>query len=125
LRYPDRKLPTKPQQAERINPFPTAIDLSSGKTDTYVNKVAPTARIYLHLICRKRHLPLKLRKGKTKGGAEQKLNTVLTYGGSFPVSSVTSTPGSRNMRIGSCVKAPLKKRGSHGFIRSFDTGFTQ
>ena len=29
------------------------------------NKVAPTARIYLHLICRKRHLPLKLRKGKT------------------------------------------------------------
>ena len=43
------------------------MDLSSGKTDTYCNKVAPTARIYLHLICRKRHLPLKLRKGKTKG----------------------------------------------------------
>ena len=37
------------------------------QTDTYVNKVAPTARIYLHLICRKRHLPLKLRKGKTNG----------------------------------------------------------
>ena len=49
-------------------PFPTAIELSSGKTDTYVNNVAPTARIYLHLICRKRHLPLKLRKGKTKKG---------------------------------------------------------
>ena len=30
------------------------MDLSSGKTDTYCNKVAPTARIYLHLICRKR-----------------------------------------------------------------------
>ena len=40
---------------------PVVID----QTDTYVNKVAPTARIYLHLICRKRHLPLKLRKGKT------------------------------------------------------------
>ena len=39
-------------------------------------------------------------------GAE--FNTALTCGGSFPVSSVTSTPGSRNMRIGSCVKAPLK-----------------
>ena len=40
---------------------PVVID----QTDIYVNKVAPTARIYLHLICRKRHLPLKLRKGKT------------------------------------------------------------
>ena len=48
-------------------PFPTAMDFGAGKTDTYVNKVAPTARIYLHLICRKRHLPLKLRKGKTMG----------------------------------------------------------
>ena len=44
---------------------PVVID----QTDIYGNKVAPTARIYLHLICRKRHLPLKLRKGKTKGGA--------------------------------------------------------
>ena len=35
----------------------------------HCNKVAPTARIYLHLICRKRHLPLKLRKGKTFRGA--------------------------------------------------------
>ena len=64
LRLPDRWVPAKPWQTERINPFPTAMDLSSGKTDTYCNKVAPTARIYLHLICRKRHLPLK---GKTKG----------------------------------------------------------
>ena len=40
---------------------PVVID----QTDTYGNNVAPTARIYLHLICRKRHLPLKLRKGKT------------------------------------------------------------
>ena len=123
LRCHDRKLPAKPSHTERINPFPTAMDFGAGKTDTYCNKVAPTARIYLHLICRKRHLPLKLRKGKTKGGAEQKLNTVLTYGGSFPVSSVTSTPGSRNMRIGSCVKAPLKKRGSHGFLRTPEPGY--
>ena len=52
------------QRAERINPFPTAMDFGAGKTVTYSNKVAPTARIYLHLICRKRHLPLN---GKTKG----------------------------------------------------------
>ena len=31
--------------AERINPFPTTIDFGTGKTDTYVNNVAPTARI--------------------------------------------------------------------------------
>ena len=54
-------------------------------------------------------------------GAE--FNTALTCGGSFPVSSVTSTPGSRNMRIGSCVKAPLKKRGSHGFARTPEPGY--
>ena len=33
-------------------PFPTTIDFGTGKTDTYVNNVAPTAQIYLHLICR-------------------------------------------------------------------------
>ena len=54
-------------------------------------------------------------------GAE--FNTALTCSGSFPVSSVTSTPGSRNMRIGSCVKAPLKKRGSHGFARTPEPGY--
>ena len=54
-------------------------------------------------------------------GAE--FNTALMCGGSFPVSSVTSTPGSRNMRIGSCVKAPLKKRGSHGFARTLEPGY--
>ena len=64
-------------------------------------------------------------QGEDKRWCGAEFNTALTCGGSFPVSSVTSTPGSRNMRIGSCVKAPLKKRGSHGFIRSFDTGFTQ
>ena len=47
--------------------FAVARPEAAGKTDTYFNKVAPTAQIYLHLICRKRHLPLKLRKGKTKG----------------------------------------------------------
>ena len=56
---------------------PTAIDLSSGKIDTSVNNVAPTARIYLHLICRKRHLPLKLRKGKTFRGAFTLTDTFL------------------------------------------------
>ena len=54
-------------------------------------------------------------------GAE--FNTALMCCGSFPVSSVTSTPGSRNMRIGSCVKAPLKKRGSPGFLRTPEPGY--
>ena len=62
-------------------------------------------------------------QGEDKWGAPQKLNTVLTYGGSFPVSSVTSTPGSRNMRIGSCVKAPLKKRGSYGLFHYLEPGY--
>jgi len=53
--------------------FSVARPVDAGKTDTYCNKVAPAARIYSHLICRKRHLPLKLRKGKTKGGAAQNL----------------------------------------------------
>ena len=53
-------------------------------------------------------------------GAE--FNTALTCGGSFPVSSVTSTPGSRNMRIRSSLNAPLKKRGSHGFARTPEPG---
>ena len=39
-------LTTKPLQAERINPFPTAMDFGAGKTVTYSNNVAPTARIY-------------------------------------------------------------------------------
>ena len=55
-------------------------------------------------------------------GCTAEFNTALMCGGSFPVSSVTSTPGSRNMRIGSCVKAPLKKRGSHGFARTLEPG---
>lgn len=38
-------------RAERMNPFPTKF-------------VAAAAAIELHLIRRKRHLPLKLRKGK-------------------------------------------------------------
>ena len=49
--------------------------VGAGETDTYCNKVAPTARIYLHLICRKRHLPLKLRKGKTM--TKPRLRTVV------------------------------------------------
>ena len=49
--------------------FAVSRPVVTDETDTYVNKVAPTARIYLHLICRKRHLPLKLRKGKTFSGA--------------------------------------------------------
>ena len=136
--------PLRPTAArrERIYPFPTAIDLSSGKTDTYCNKVAPTARIYLHLICRKRHLPLKLRKGKTKGGAEQKLNTVLTYGEAATVSSAPSTPGNRKALLGltygeaalvssvlpnratrdicirRCPNAPLKRKNRDGGYRS-------
>ena len=40
--------------------------------------------------------------------ATAKLSTALMYGGSFTVSSVTSTPGTGNKRIRSCVKAPLK-----------------
>ena len=55
------------------------------KTNTYDNNVASTARIYLHLICRKRHLPLKLRKGKTIGcGA--KLSSALMFGEAHAVS---------------------------------------
>ena len=58
---------------------------AADETDTYCNKVAPTARIYLHLICRKRHLPLKLRKGKTIGcGA--KLSSALMFGEAHAVS---------------------------------------
>ena len=107
---------------------------AADETDTYVNKVAPKARIYLHLICRKRHLPLKLRKGKTIG-CDAYFYTALMYGAATTVSSVTSTPGnktlcrtnvargthgfagsfepgSRNMRIRSCVNAPLKEAGA-------------
>jgi hypothetical protein len=64
-------------------------------------------------------------QGEDKRWCGAEFNTALTCGGSFPVSSVTSTPGSRNMRIGSCVKAPLKKRGSHGFLCTLDTGLPQ
>ena len=53
-------------------------------------------------------------------GAE--FNTALMCGGSFPVSSVTSTPGYRKKRIRSSLKAPLKKRGSHGFARTLEPG---
>ena len=42
-------------------------------------------------------------------GCGAEFNAALLYGGSFPVSSVTSTPGYRNMRIGINVDAPLKK----------------
>ena len=38
-------MPAKPEHAERMNPFPTTIDFGTGKTDTYCNNVAPTARI--------------------------------------------------------------------------------
>ena len=68
------------------------MDFGAGKTDTYCNKVAPTARIYLHLICRKRHLPLKLRKGKTIGcGAKRSSALVLRE--AAMVSTIVSIPG--------------------------------
>ena len=82
--------------------------MDTGKTDTYGNNVAPTARIYLHLICRKRHLPLKLRKGKTMGCGET-LYSALTQREATAVSSAASTPGNRNMRIRDCVNSPLKR----------------
>ena len=75
--------------------FAVSRPVFTDETDTYVNKVAPTARIYLHLICRKRHLPLKLRKGKTKRvrcKTQQRTNVV---------------------------------RGTHGFARSLDTVLPQ
>ena len=101
----------------------------------HCNKVAPTARTYLHLICRKRHLPLKLRKGKTIGcGA--KLSSALMFGeahavsyavpnrataklsnallGCVAVTVSTNVPNRaiRDNRIRSCVKAPLKCDGN-------------
>ena len=84
----------------------------------------------LHLICRKRHLPLK---GKTKGHSGKllcradvarefpgllrssepgkKLSTALMLREATMVSSAPSIPGSRNMRIRRCAKAPLKNIG--------------
>ena len=41
---------------------------------------------------------------------DRKRGAALIWRGSFPVLSVASTPGSRNMRIRSCVNAPLKMR---------------
>ena len=88
---------------------PTAIDFGAGKTVSFSNKVAPTARIYLHLICRKRHLPLKLRKGKTIGcGAK--------FSGALPgcvadtVSTIVPNRATGDNRIGSCLNSPLKLR---------------
>ena len=86
---------------------PTTIDFSISKTDTYDNNVAPAAQIYLHLICRKRHLPLKLRKGKTVGyGA--KFSSALTLREAPTVSSIVPNRATRDKCIRSCVKAPLK-----------------
>ena len=112
LRCHDRKLPAKPSHTERINPFPTAMDFGAGKTDTYCNKVAPTARIYLHLICRKRHLPLKFRKGKTIGvRCKFCTNIAQSHGARGNYGFLRSLePGYRNMRIRRCPNAPLKRR---------------
>jgi len=41
---------------------------------------------------------------------DRKRGAALIWRGSFPVLSVASTPGSRNMRIRSCVNAPLKRK---------------
>ena len=89
---------------------PTTIDFSISKTDTYDNNVAPAAQIYLHLICRKRHLPLKLRKGKTVGyGA--KFSSALTLREATTVSSIVPNRDTRDNRIRRCPNAPLKKKG--------------
>ncbi len=88
---------------------PTAIDFCADETDTYCNKVAPTARIYLHLICRKRHLPLKLRKGKTMGcGA--KLSSALVLRETSRFFLLPRYRATRDKRIRDCVKSPLKNR---------------
>ncbi|HCY78384.1 MAG TPA: hypothetical protein DHU74_01535, partial [Clostridiales bacterium] len=70
-------------------------------------KVAPTARIYLHLICRNRHLPLKLRKRKTKGVRPKTQHHATGMRGNHGFLR-TLKPGNRNMRIRSSVNAPLK-----------------
>jgi len=68
--------------------------------------VAPTARIYLHLICRKRHLPLK---GKTIGcGA--KLSIALSLREATTVLSAVSNRDTRDICIRSCPNAPLKTK---------------
>ena len=89
--------------------------MSAGKTGTYSNNVAPTARIYLHLICRKRHLPLKLRKGKTKG-VRQKIQqrTNVWRGNHGFVGSLE--PGKRKSRIRRCVNSPLKNLDERGVL---------
>ena len=69
--------------------------------------VAPAARIYLHLICRKRHLPLKLRKGKTMGCAA-KLNIALAFREAATVYSNVPNRDTGKNRIRRCVNSPLK-----------------
>ena len=65
-----------------------------------------TPQFELHLICRKRHLPLK---GKTKGGAAK--NSACTTGlRSSHGFRQCSEPGTGNHRIGSSVNSPLKIR---------------
>ena len=95
---------------------PTIIYLSTGKVGTNgTDKSVPYDHEFL---CR----PCSDMRNR-QACSLREFNTALMCCGSFPVSSVTSTPGSRNMRIGSCVKSPLKKRGSPGFLRTPEPGY--
>ena len=95
--------------ADTVGPVARPVD--AGKTDTYCNKVAPTARIYLHLICRKRHLPLKLRKGKTNG-VQTKFCTNIAQSNvwrNVTVSTGVPNRAARDTYIRRCGESPLKK----------------
>ena len=89
----------------------SARPVGAGKTDTYCNKLAPAARIYLHLICRKRHLPLKLRKGKTNG-VQTKFCTNIAQSNvwrNVTVSTGVPNRAARDTYIRRCGESPLKK----------------
>ena len=55
----------------------------------------------------------------------RKVCTVLSGSGSFTVSSVFSIPGDRNMRIRSCVRAPLKIKVDGVFCVFLDEGLAR
>ena len=121
---------------ERINPFPTAIAFGAGKADTYCNKVAPTARIYLHLICRKRFfrgasalIPIRFlrqpdRWVPTKPLQAERINpfpTIMDFG-----TGKTIANGRAMLAPTGCGKKTQIRtnvaRGKYGFVGSFDTG---
>ena len=123
LRYPDRELPAKPLQAERINPFfqwrlcaATGTIFASARPEATGKTIASgTDKSVPYMVrCKTQHRTCVTRNvtvsSNVPNRATAKLSSALMLRVAPTVSSAVPNRATRDNRIGRCVNSPLKSK---------------